>query len=89
MKVMFFVWGRDMQVIIAKWFSVLSQLSQNFIIAPIFMSARIVECKEILYQFEQDRRKENYEKIEILPVYLKSPDSRLGKSRVRAGLSLN
>jgi glycosyltransferase involved in cell wall biosynthesis len=71
MKVMLFIAGQEMQVIIARWAPIIPELSQDFIITPFASSTQKTEYKEIIFQIQQ-----NYKKIKVFPIYLKSPDSR-------------
>jgi glycosyltransferase involved in cell wall biosynthesis len=71
MKVMLFIWGQEMKVNVARWAPIIPQLPQEFIITPFIRSTEKTKYNEIISKLQQ-----NYKKISIFPVYLKSPDSR-------------
>lgn len=72
MRVMLFVYDRDFKVYVTRSISTIPQLSCDFVIAPLARSTQEEEYNRIMSQIQ-----EKYGKMEIRPIYLKSPDSRL------------
>jgi glycosyltransferase involved in cell wall biosynthesis len=71
MKVMLFVWAQEMKVNVARWAPRISQLPQDFVIAPLIRSTQKTKYDKTILNLQ------SYRNIEVLPIYLKTPNSHL------------